>query len=297
MRYFLIIFLSALYLNTYAQSSDNSWKRPSWWNKDIEKVNQDTITVTEKPNIDSETNDLLSFALSPSLVIIRQQYQLERNGEHFGKNNRPYYGETFSLGVKTSGGMLFMDQVMEPWKFDKDYDKVNSTDKYKPVLFQSYQKIISDSIYRPVDFELKSKYVRAINKEKDLYYHEEPRCDFGLNIDYTGGNKEGYMIWAYSDRSVNDSTMSVTLKCSPYTTEIGQDLLREFSPVNADKIIGGLFVVPSVETGGRVIFHLVGMTVKYEDNKWHLQLLTKNLDKSIEKKDKKETKSNSPTKE
>ena len=47
-------------------------------------------------------------AIKPELSVVRQQYRLERNGEYFGKNNKPFYGESYSLAIKVSGGTIFL---------------------------------------------------------------------------------------------------------------------------------------------------------------------------------------------
>lgn len=279
MKFLLAIFSIYASLSLCAQTNDNSWKRPSWWNERVGQINQDTVTEAGNSIIDVETNNLISSAISPSLAIVRQQYQLERNGDYFGKNNLPYYGETYSLGIKTSGGMLLMDQVLHPWNFDKDYEKVNSSKKYNPALFLSFQRILTDSIYRPVDLELGSKYVTSINEDSNLYYHEEPRCDFGLNIDNGDGNRSGYIIWAYSDKNLTDSTMSISLKCIPYKETMDRNrIYKELYPVNPEMIIGGLFIVPSIETGGRIKLQLGGMAVKQHDNKWSMQFFGRSSD-------------------
>ena len=62
---------------------------------------------------------ILTEAVMPSLSIIRQQFRLERGGQFYGKNNMPYYGETYSLGIKISGGEIYQKQVVFPWMNDR----------------------------------------------------------------------------------------------------------------------------------------------------------------------------------
>ena len=49
------------------------------------------------------------------------------------------------------------------------------------------------------------------------------------------------------------------------------------SPNEPEKIIGGLYVVPKYEQGGRVQFLVVGVAIKTDELEWKLQFLAKDL--------------------
>lgn len=218
-------------------------------------------------------------AITPELSIIRQQYRLERNGEYFGKNNKPFYGESYSLAVKVSGGTLFLSDVMEPWKLDADYARDNASGNYKPSLFWTYQRSVNDTIYKSIDFEIrgKSDYLKPINVDKSLYLHTDAISDFGLSVDNAEGEKKGYMLWAYTNTDLQDSAMVVDLHQSPLAIEAKADsTLIKMNPSSPEKIIGGVYVTPKFEKGGRVQYLLSGVAVRNELNGWSLQLLCVN---------------------
>ncbi len=215
-------------------------------------------------------------AILPELSIIRQQYRLERNGEYFGKNNKPYYGESYSMAIKVSGGTMFLSEVVEPWKRDSDYARDNASGNYKTSLYWTYQRPINDTIYKSIDLEIKgtSDYVSPLNADKSLYLHTDAISDFGLSIDNTTGNKNGYMIWAYSKTNVQDSAMTIDFQQSPFTIEAKADSsLVKMNPFTPEKIIGGIFVTPKFERGGRVQYLLSGVAVRNQSDEWNLQLL------------------------
>ena len=54
----------------------------------------------------------VSEAVRPALGIIRQQYRLKRDGEYYGKNRMPYYGESYTVSVKVAGGLIFTKEVV-----------------------------------------------------------------------------------------------------------------------------------------------------------------------------------------
>lgn len=218
-------------------------------------------------------------AILPELSIIRQQYRLERNGEFFGKNNKPYYGESYSLAVKVPGGTIFLSDVMQPWKNDSDYARDNASGNYKPSLYWTYSRPIKDADYKSIDLEIKgeSDYVRPLNVDKTLYLHTDAISDFGLTIDKETGNKKGYMIWAYTKTEVQDSAMVVDFRQSQLTIDAKADSsLVKMNPSTSDKIIGGIFVTPKYERGGRVQYQLSGVAVRNNSNSWDLQLLCSN---------------------
>lgn len=239
---------------------------------------KDLISQQEGLAANSDSSANLQAVL-PELSIIRQQYRLERNGEFFGKNNKPYYGESFSLAVKVSGGTVFLSDVKEPWKGDSDYARDNASGNYKTSLYWTYQRAINDTNYKSVNFGIKdesdeSDYVSPLNADKTLYLHTDAISDFGLSIDKETGNKKGYMIWAYTKSDIQDSAMIVDLRQSQLSIDAKADsALITMTPSTPEKIIGGIYITPKFARGGIVQYLLSGVAVRNKSNGWDLQLL------------------------
>lgn len=251
---------------------------PDWI---LDMAKGDTTKIM--PSVQNEevkpVNNIVCEAIIPTLTIIRQQYRLELNGEHYGKNNLPYYGETFSLGVKVAGGMLFLKDVFKPWLYDSDYNLVNASGKYKVEYYATYQRALRDSVYTPIDLELsKQNYSYPVNIDSTLYKHVDARSNFGLNIDETAGLKDGYMLWVHSRTNVKDSAMDVDISQSSYSINASAETsVIAMAPNEPNKLIGGLYVVPKFEQGGRVQFIVAGVAVKSDESEWKLQLLVNDL--------------------
>ena len=195
-------------------------------------------------------------AITPELSVIRQQYRLERNGSYYGKNNLPFYGESYSLAVKVSGGTYLTSDAVEPWKIDTDYARDNASGNYKPSIYWTYQRPINEAKYKAVNLEIKdeSEFVKPVNAEKSLYLHTDAINDFGLSIDNTTGNKKGTMIWVYSKTDIQDSAMAVVFQQSSFTIEAKEDSsLVEMTPTTPEKIIGGIFVMEALSVIIQVI--------------------------------------------
>ncbi len=233
---------------------------------------------------------IINDAVTPALSIVRQQFRLERNGKFYGKNNLPYYGETYSLGVKISGGELLQNQVVFPWESDSDYKRVNQASNYKPVYFWSYQRALSDSAFSATELELGTEYVRLLSKDSLLFMHTDEKSDFGLIVDDIPGEKSGYIIWAYTN-NITDSAMQVSLKQYPLKIVACQDSLVSVKPKDPDNILGGIYVIPTIERTGVIRIKLAGVCSRIKTKEWVICLLTKEDNREINKKKKSSSKS------
>ena len=214
-------------------------------------------------------------AVQPALSIIRQQYRLERNGDFFGRQNKPYFAETYSLGIKISGGTILHRSVVFPWENDADYQRINGSGKYKPAYFRSMQRSVMGGEWKAVELELGTQYVAPFSSDSLLYRHTDATADFGLPIDETAGSKQGYMIWAYSTSNLQDSAMQVKFQQSELKIEAKTDgNTISVKPGNISNVLGGIFIVPQVERAGYIKLLLVGVAARYSHGECSLNLMT-----------------------
>jgi len=218
------------------------------------------------------SDSLIINAVSPALSLIRQQYRLERNGEFFGKNKKPFYGETYTLGIKIAGGTIIHRDVLLPWENDEDYKRVNSSGKYKPVHFRSMHHNVNEKEWESVDLELGTQYTSPLSTDSLLFRHTDATRDFGLPEDSTTGFKRGYLIWAYSTTNLQDSTMQVKLQSSVIAIDVRLDSTSiGLRPEIRENLLGGLFVVPKVELPGTIRILLAGVAAKTSHKEWVLK--------------------------
>lgn len=259
---------------------------------------QDAINHLQNRRI--ENNTILTEALTPALSVIRQQYRLEREGKYYGKNNMPFYGESYTLAVKVPGGTYVQSAALHPWENDADYLRVSEDRKYTHSMFWSFQRQLTDSLWKRVELDREgSQYVKPIDSDSIVFNFEEEKPDFGLPIDETLGRKQGYMVWAYSTTNARDSSMHIILRQESRVINVSADSLHySVSPDDAERIIGGIFVVPQVEKTGYIKLLMAGIAAKNKEGKWVLCLLAKDdaddkADK-YSKKRKKEKKKDKP---
>lgn len=226
-------------------------------------------------------NAFIIDALKPELCIIRQQYQLKRGEDMYGSDGKSYYGETYTLGVKVPGYLYMQRGVLKPWEGDKNYNRVNADGKYESVYFKSFQRSLVETkiAYSPIEIEFGRSYLQAINSDQTLYRQEDLVSDFGLSIDEAGGVKRGIMVWVYSNSTLKDSAMTVSFQQEMLSLEAKSDsILIPQTVSNANRLLGGVFVVPSYERGGRIQIRLAGIAVRTANGDWNLQLLASHFD-------------------
>lgn len=258
-----------LTIPSYSQSLKELLEGESKYIAEPTKDATDTVPNTAVKTSLVES-DLVFKAVAPALKIIKQQYRLKKDGDFFGRNNKPHFGESFSLGVKVSGGTILQNEVLYPWVNDKDYKDVNEAGKYTPVLYDSYQKSVIGGDYEKVDFELNTPYVKSVGKDSLLYIHSDVYSDFGLNMDTASGEKSGYMLWVYeTDGKCDYKVEALNLQASVGSTVIP---MKTSSP---SKVLGGVYVIPINERPGTISFYLVGVASTCNNKDWSLKLLTK----------------------
>lgn len=269
-KYILLSMLTLfLTVPSYSQSLKGLLEGKVTYIDESTKEKTDTVSNIAVKTSLVESN-LVFKAVAPALKIIKQQYRLKKDGDFFGRNNKPHFGESFSLGVKVAGGTILQNEVLYPWVNDKDYKDVNEAGKYTPVLYDSYQKSVIGGDYEKVDFELNTPYVKSVGKDSLLYIHSDVYSDFGLNMDTASGEKSGYMLWVYeTDGKCDYRVEALNLQASAESTVIP---MKTSSP---SKVLGGVYVMPVNERPGTISFYLVGVASTCNNKDWSLKLLTK----------------------
>lgn len=227
----------------------------------------------------SSNDSIVINAVVPALTIIRQQYRLELNGDYYGKKGNPYYGESYTLGVKISNNTILQRGVILPWENDADYQRVNMGGKYTPVYFRSFLRPIARTEWKATEFDFGTQYTTPTSSDSLLFLNQDKVSDFGLPDNRIEGMKQGLLIWVYSTTNIQDSAMQVRYQQSSVTIDAKADSsCISVRPDIIDNLLGGIFVVPQIERVGYIKVLLVGVAVKDSNNEWKLKLLTESTD-------------------
>lgn len=225
-----------------------------------------------------QSDSVLIDAITPGLYIIRQQYQLKDKdkGTLHGKNEENYFGENFTLGVKTAEGLLIGHQLFKPWEGDKDYEKVNNHGKYIPQLYKTtFLRDLRNDQYQEINLDLdKPEYLETLGPDSILFRHIEERADFGFSVATDFGNSDGYVVMAYRDSTVNYPSMKVSLKVNKKRIDDLKDCVSvPYNPTDFELAIGGIYIIPVIERIGLINCKIAGVVIQDKKGNWVISSL------------------------
>lgn len=229
-----------------------------------------------------QSSALVENALDGSVVVVRQSYRVKdkKTGKPYGQNGRAYFGHTYSIGVKTSSGLILTDAALKPWLHDPAYKKV--MDAYDPVVSLTEIRVVRNN--ENPDYVQCPLRIHGTQPDGLWIADTDSTSSSDMEIDVTSGKKEGWIIWYVAKQDLEQSPLSnISLQISNkvYDVKFGEDQDVD-NPIGGNKIIGGLYVCPYYSGGGHINFRLVGMMVR-DDNKWklHTPFVDMNIDQPL----------------
>lgn len=208
-------------------------------------------------------------AIKGSAVIVKQSFQVKnkKTGKVYGRSGRKEFGHSYFIGVKTEAGLVLTDESLKPWQNDEAFKKVE----------QEYEPLISMTELRDADSDNQTKYQQTplhIGRPQPEGAWVASASDIHINsmeLDLESGQKDGWLIWYFAKKDFDkNDTASIIIESINKKIDIceGSEIGLE-SPLNKNKIIGGIYVCPTYLGGGHVTYKLVGIAVR-DDDKWKL---------------------------
>ena len=217
----------------------------------------------------------IEWCSDSAFFLSRQSFQLsnKKTGELYGLNNKNEFGTETSLGVKVQGGYILTDKAIQPWKYNGKFKSYE--DEYNPVLCNSeYSEFAGDTKFDSLDIP-QSETCTLL--PYSLYLVTSNRfSDRGFAIDSTGGEKDGWVIWACLGG--NDGLgKSAKLELVCYSMPLNSDEKEGISIDTPDvaRVLGGIYVNPVRTNIGTLQFSICGVMIE-KDGKWNIQFPFKN---------------------
>lgn len=223
------------------------------------------------------TEALVEDAVKDGFLLVGTQYQLKEKstGNLYGRGKRDYFGESFSLGYMFPQGCLLPKESLSPWENDPDFVKYKNSDKYEPVLMDSiYIKESGKNASR------KSELVRSV--------YQLPNTGFscitlgvsekaGLPVNYEFGQVSGWFVWCMIPNGNTLGKESLFSFTSFYRTIELKDTtsVQIEAPKIGDNLLGGIFVVPKIDSIGKITLCTKGVLQKVNNDKWILRIYNK----------------------
>lgn len=220
---------------------------------------------------------LLENAVEDGLIIVRRYYQLQDVSvappANYGWNNQPYFGDSWSLAVKTSGGYLLADAAVHPWTYDGKFEQYRNQTRYRPVYLKSEYRQTDTTAYLPIAIP---DSVVAVSAGRLYRVADSVFGNRGFVLDHEAGAKDGWLIWVVSRVPVADDAaqpFSLVVHRSELTFTDAQSQYEVRTLSTERVILGGIYVLPQVTGVGQIIVKLSGVLHK-ENDKWHVVKLT-----------------------
>lgn len=209
--------------------------------------------------------DLVEQALENIFISVHQSYALEdENGQRFGRGGGPCFNSIEHIGIETTKGVIFFENVTKPWDYDDDFSKYRA--KYKPY-------IIETKIGRTNSHKVDSLCVAdSMFVSKGKYFILQDRHhENGLEASSVDSlSKDGWFIWVTTSKK-NEKKVAINAY-KREVPEINKDGVIEIVQPNlTDKIIGAFYVAPFVSKPGVLQFKIEAIMSRLDSaQKWEL---------------------------
>lgn len=219
--------------------------------------------------VKSANQQLIENAVKDAFFISNNSFQIQdKVGNRFGINNNNEFGSANSLGIKTKDGVVLTNKAICPWDYDPKFDKYRKD--YTPVMSKTLYSEISDvADYQAIDM-LKGQ--KSLIDSVVYVCNPDVFGDKGISIDYSPGEKEGWLIWVVIEKEADLSKSTkadyIVLR-SKQQIQGTKDIISVEKPLTEGSIIGGIYVVPHFYEIGVVNFKICGVIVE-KGEKWKL---------------------------
>ncbi|MDR1683790.1 MAG: hypothetical protein LBS25_10470 [Candidatus Symbiothrix sp.] len=234
---------------------------------------QSLIAQTYNPF--STSNQLIEDAVKNSFVVIHQRYQLQDSaGAFYGADGKDYFGESYSLAVKTQEGYLIDNSALYPWKTDSRFEPYNGSEEYKPVLSESKYRQWNDSVYTDQFAAFKTNEAEIILENASYFMPGSQFGNEGLSVKELADKNEGWLVCVVAGQALlSDSVAKLSLVVYRWEMKTEADKsVYEINPKvpSGKTVVGGIYVLPEVTGIGVLSFRLLATLHSASGEKWQL---------------------------
>lgn len=209
---------------------------------------------------------MVEDAVGDGLFIVTTQYRLKdkkgQNPQYYGWENKPYFGETLSLGVKTRGGFILSSRAVKPWLTDEKFDKYRDDNRYEPIVYETRYTAVADTVSAVLPAtKTESLVVGNFYFSTDTVFNHQ-----GFPTDYSDGQKNGWLVWLIAPEAQDGGEHTLVYRNETEYRK-GHNVYSIKAPSPA--VLGGVFLVPRIEGIGQITFYLCGLAVE-NGGQWQL---------------------------
>ncbi len=203
---------------------------------------------------------LIEKAIKKGFVLLRQDYQLLNEDDEpiDNKSGVDCYGRTYTCGVRVeSDQFLVTKDFVSPWTGESI---VISERRHPEISYTGFMEL-STIDFEQIDFEVED----AMDAVENHIYSVAASEVEGFSIDDVAGRKKGYAVWLKSANAFSLSKAPtglsleiVTFNITTKETEFVYDVPNQ----PKGNVIGGAFLVPSINSVGKILLKVNGVFEK-----------------------------------
>lgn len=205
-------------------------------------------------------NTLIENAIRKAFVLLRQDYQI-LNEDDEPINNKPAlgcYGRVYTCGVRVDeDNLLVAKEFVAPWSGES----IVKSEKRHPEVSYSGLLELNTIDFEQIDADVESAEEQVVGHLYTVNGSETP----GFMLDETAGKKKGYAVWlkAGNALSIEKVPSGLTLDMMPFTiTTKENNAVYELPEQPKGNVVGGAFIVPSINGIGKIELRVNGMFEK-----------------------------------
>lgn len=223
--------------------------------------------------------DFLSESLSPAVRVVRSTYLVANAdlSQKYAAKNDSVFGRDYSIAFIVPGGLVLPESALLPWIGDSKFNTYRDNPAYQPYLHDRTMAFLApDALYLPLDIESTlGEEIPAGNTSSPLRLVSAELISQSMALETMVPTEttRGFAVWyiALPDTDI-DTTTALNVKIE----SVNVDFNADGSPATINRaftrgdILGGLFVVPVIESPGLVRFKVAGFLSpgNRADEKW-----------------------------
>lgn len=205
------------------------------------------------------SNDLLDRAIKNGIVVLRQDYQiLNEDDEPVGnKAGMNCYGRTYTCGVRVGGNQFLVTRdFIAPWSDES----IVKSEKRRPEVSYSGFLTLNTIEFEQFDCDVEDAAEQIANHLYEVGGSEAE----GFGIDEEAGKKKGYAVWLKCTANNNiDTPTGLSLEYVPFSITTKETaFVYEIPTQPRGNILGGVFIVPTIDKIGSIELKVNGMFEK-----------------------------------
>lgn len=211
--------------------------------------------------------ELIELAMSKTVILLEQDYALQdASGQRFGRDGQPRFNSVPFIGIQTTEGIVFQEDISKPWLYDADFQPYQES--YTPCLSETRMSVINTAKQDTVS--ISDSLVYAVEDKYFILQDSTYNCGLVINTKREPSSN-GWFVWITRKKDEDNIIGFNAFKRElPQPDEQGCVSIKQ--PNVQEIIIGGFYVVPFNNGPGTLGFYLDAVFVrnKTDIQKWDI---------------------------